>query len=183
MASQSPQNPRPGVGLPSTTPFGGVDGGVPWPGASEERLLLVFEKQVELSAAVGRELRDRQPRAEQQAVVDYRTHVGRRPTERSDATICCQSAGSVQQILHLVESDRVTGLILDLRQLERESLVLLRHLQTVAACPSLIATGHVSHEELLAVLLEAGCSALLTELPCDRQLADWVERLMDNFSA
>jgi CheY-like chemotaxis protein len=79
--------------------------------------------------------------------------------------------------MSLLETAEVAGIVLDLQRQSRDALILLRQLQQRTRVPPMIAVGDESATSVIGVLLEAGCTALLTEKPVDIQLADWYERV------
>ncbi len=75
----------------------------------------------------------------------------------------------------------VSAVILDLRRYPRESLVILRKLLSHHSAPQIAATGPREMNEILSVLMEAGCSHLQTDYPMDIPLAQWYERVVRRY--
>ncbi len=129
--------------------------------------IVVMESAADVAAGLAMELASRHTRClnSGEERVEYRLH--------------CLSAASVSDVLEILHRDQVIAVILDLNSRAREALVLLQRLPSVGAAPPVIAIGTSDHHLLTGVLLEAGCTALLTALPYDTTLADWVSRVME----
>lgn len=135
-------------------------------------LVLFLEPQPDLSAAVARELASRAVHASASGLSA--------PANLLPGTACsavCESVSTGQQVLRRVSSPEVIGLVLDLRAVAREALSLLRQLLACSQRPEVLAVGDAQHLELLPLLLEAGCGAVVTQLPWDLPVADWIQRL------
>lgn len=153
-------------------------------------LLLVLEPQPELSAAVAAELRsavsadNRQMLPLTPSPIHFAS-AGTGLSERRPGThsschpdMEIESVSTTQRAMQRMQNVPVAGVVLDLNHLARESLVLLRHMQLLARRPEILAVGSEPHYELMALLLDAGCSTLLTQLPYDIPTAVWVRRVM-----
>ncbi len=134
-----------------------------------DKIILVLEPGTEISSALTAELRE-------SGWNDQRPAAGASVSGRPEG-VRVESVQNSQTVLLQLHQRAVVGLILDLNHFGRESLALLRQLQHCHPRPETIAAGSDRHCELIAVLLEAGCTALLTELPFDIRLACWVRRL------
>ncbi|MFO0426866.1 MAG: hypothetical protein ACK526_09910 [Planctomyces sp.] len=80
-----------------------------------------------------------------------------------------------------LKEHEVSAVILDLRRYPRESLVILRKLLSHHSPPQIAATGPTEMNEILSVLMEAGCSHLQTDYPMDIPLAQWYERVVRRY--
>lgn len=91
----------------------------------------------------------------------------------------CVSVSTVAQALRLIEHRSTHALVLSLESHCRESLVLLRQMLKIAVPIPVAAVGNQIHRELRGILLEAGCSLLVTDLPADVPTADWLWRIQE----
>lgn len=135
--------------------------------------ILFLEPSPELAPAVCAELslRVRQVRIQGEC----RT-TGTGAVQRLEIPECLSVNG--MQLTEFLKSDCPLGIVLDLISLPRESLTTLRQLQSLSAKPYVMAVGDSEAVTLISVLLEAGCSQLVTERPFDLQIADWCERVL-----
>ena len=143
------------------------------PGSPRSPVILVLEPDPDLSSALFAELQLRCRRTEQTSG----TELSSLPGHRKIASTTCRSVPR-NQVMSLLETAEVAGIVLDLQRQARDALILLRLLQQRTRVPPLIAVGDESAMSIIGVLLEAGCTALLTEKPVDIQLADWYERVV-----
>ncbi len=90
----------------------------------------------------------------------------------------CASVSTVARAMQLIEHRSVDALVLNLESHCRESLVLLRQKLKVAVSGPVAAVGNVPHSELRGILLEAGCSLLVTDLPADVPVANWLWKVL-----
>lgn len=135
--------------------------------------ILFLEPSPELAPAVCAELSLRDRRA--RIMGDRRTtRMG--ADQQSEIPECLSVNG--MQLADFLKSDCPLGIVLDLIRLPRESLIALRQLQSLSAMPPVMAVGDSEATTLISVLLEAGCSMLVTERPFDLQIADWCERVL-----
>lgn len=130
--------------------------------------VVVLERASDVAAVLAMELAARELRPASSSA---------EPAERR---LQCQSADSVADVMHLLARNQVIAVVVDLNSRVREALVLLQRLQSVAVAPPTVAIGTPDQQELTGVLLEAGCSALITVLPYDRSLADWISRVRES---
>ncbi len=118
---------------------------------------------------------------------ELRFRAARRTTARRASAVpapprqtVCRSVASTKDAMAEISSGRVLAIVLDLQQLPRESLGLLRQLLRDPARPPIVAIGTESHRELTGLLLESGCSALHITPPLDLPLADWCQRVLSS---
>ncbi|MCA9034831.1 MAG: hypothetical protein KDA91_06875 [Planctomycetaceae bacterium] len=91
--------------------------------------------------------------------------------------IRCTSCHSLRDVREQLNMASVCGVVFDLVSRAAESLTVLRFLSGQMSVPS-IAIGHSEHAELLPVLLEAGCSTLLTTSPFERDVEQFLRRAL-----
>lgn len=142
------------------------------PGSSRSPVILVLEPEPDLSSALFAELQLRWRHTEQ----TLSTEPNWLPVHRKLASTTCRSVPRTQ-VLYLLETAEVAAVVLDLQRQSRDALILLRQLQQRTRVPPMIAVGDESAMSIIGVLLEAGCTALLTDKPVDIQLVDWYERV------
>ncbi|MBL8814643.1 MAG: hypothetical protein JNL58_01340 [Planctomyces sp.] len=131
-------------------------------------VVIVLESGTELSCCLGTELHLRQKQCEVRGESC--------PVQLPE----CVSVSTVARAMQLIENRSVDALVLNLESHCRESLVLMRQKLKVTVSGPVAAVGNVSHSELRGILLEAGCSLLVTDLPADVPVANWLWKVLEH---
>ncbi len=134
--------------------------------------IAVLERNVELTSAL-----NLQWRATFSATGVSRPAQGVPRSQGCDSpTICFRHCSSASQLIALTSANQVVAIVLDCRHLVAEPLVALRLLNRSGIQLPTIAVADAGYFEVAPLLTECGCSAILTHLPVEHAICDFVSK-------
>ena len=153
--------------------------------------VLVLEETTGLSAALNLQARGSVPVIESPATnspmrsktSDTRSGRGTPVAESMDGIPACRkvltfsTVRSAVDLLRVVDAVDAHAIIMDFMSREADSLAVIRQLSRSGIRIPMIAVASPSQTEITPLLLEAGCSALLTKMPFEQEIMAFVKRL------
>lgn len=94
--------------------------------------------------------------------------------------ICFRNCSSASQLVAVTNVHQVVCVVLDCRRLAAEPLVALRLLSRAAIQLPMIAVADADYVEVAPLLMEFGCSTILTQLPVEEAICRFVSKAVDN---